>query len=171
MGKQKFAYAPSQLVILLLCISIFNPWITSAADAQQVDVRRLDQYYKVERSNGTRLDKIKNRRCKSCEEEEANAKSEYLQRAISGGSSVTYQREIESLIFADSKFVNRCWKNAIDNGMEFFFTVEESGVASDFAWFPKQSAGRCIKKHISKIEFPTLDKPHHSWLVVSGITQ
>jgi len=46
------------------------------------------------------------------------------------------------MIFTNARFVNRCWKNANEKGLEFFFTVSESGEASDFAWFPKYRAGK-----------------------------
>ena len=168
MGNLKVTHVLSQVAILLLCALGFNPWIITAANAQGLDKWQLERSYKVEPGSGSRLKTLGARECKSCAEKELKVKFEYLKRALSGESSSNYQKEIESIIFANAKFVNGCWKNAYDKGMEIFFTVSESGKASDFAWFPKHKAGKCIKQHVSKIEFPGVDKPYHAWLVVSG---
>lgn len=168
MDKQKVTHVPIYLAILLLCLSIFNTWVVPLASAQQLDMRHLDQSYKVERSRGSRLKEIEYKRCKFCKEKEDIAKFEYLERALTEPGSTSYQNKIESMIFTDTKFINGCWKNADDKGIEIFFTIGESGEASDFAWFPKHRAGKCIKQHISKIEFPGLDKPHHAWLIASS---
>ncbi len=171
MNKRRATLVSSHLVVVLLSLSIFNTWLVASASAQSLNLRHLDQAYKVERGRGSRLKDVEDRRCKSCEEKEADAKFEYLERVLTEQGSSSYQNQIESMIFTDAKFVKGCWKNANDKGIEIFFTVDETGEANDFAWFPKLRAGKCIKRHIAKIEFPGTDKPHHAWLVASGATR
>ena len=106
-------------------------------------------------------------RCRNCSAKAANEKSEYLKRVVTQHSSNEYQALVESHILSDPKFLNGCWKDASDKGMEFFFTVSETGVASDFAWFPKGQAGKCIKRHILDIAFPEPQSQHHAWILVT----
>ena len=164
MDKQNLISALSQKGIALLCLLIFSSWLMPPANAQEVE----DLLFNAERSSGSRIKDANDTRCKKCEENEANAKLEYLERVLSSEASNSYQKKIESMIFSNEKFVNGCWKNANDKGVEIFFTVSESGQASDFAFFPKHRVRKCIRRHISKIEFPSIDKPHHAWLVASG---
>ncbi|MFT5136103.1 MAG: hypothetical protein ACI9XU_000491 [Arenicella sp.] len=164
----KFTYVSELKVILLLGLAICSPMAITSVEAQTIQLKRLGQNFKIKRSNGSRIEKLKNLNCNNCSAEATNEKSEYLKRVMTEHASNEYQRTVESQIFADTEFVNGCWKDAIDKGMEFFFTVAETGVATDFAWFPKERAGKCIKRHISTIGFPQLEKPHHSWLLVTG---
>ena len=164
----KFTKAPRKRSCLLLGLILCIPLAVKTAAAQTVQLEQLDRNYKVVRSDGTRIKKLRNTNCSNCSASVTNEKSEYLSRVISGNSSREYERVVESHVFADTKFVNGCWKDAIDKGMEFFFTISETGVASDFAWFPKHGTGKCIKRHIAAIEFPEPEKPHHSWLLVTG---
>lgn len=168
MHLTEFKQISKRKTILLLGLMLCSPMITTTSDAQTVQLERPDRNYKVKRSDGTRIEKLRNKKCRNCSARDTNEKSEYLKRVMTEHSSNSYQRVVETQIFADAKFVNGCWKNALDKGMEFFFTVSEIGVPSDFAWFPKERAGKCIKRHISSIEFPKLEKPHHSWLLVTG---
>lgn len=153
--------------ILTLALLPFLLWNTPDADAQTVELRRLDQNYKVKRSDGTRIDLSKKRKCRECLKREAIAKTKYLKRVVMAKSSGDYQKLVESTVFADQKFVNTCWRKAVDKGIEFFFTVSETGAVEDIAWFPKERAGKCIKRHIANLEFPKQEKPHYSWLVVT----
>jgi len=153
------------MVMPLLFLLIYNPWVVTAANAQGQDRFKLDQRYKITYTLASRLKPVEARTCNYCEENRTKAKLKYLERVLADEASTSYQKEIESMIFTNAEFVNGCWKKANTKGMEFFFTVSESGEASDFAWFPKNRAGKCIKRHISKIEFPGIDKPHHAWLV------
>jgi hypothetical protein len=164
----EFTYASSLKAIFLLGLLLCSPMTVTTAEAQTVQLERLDRNHDVKRSNGTRTEKLRNLNCRNCSVEATNEKAEYLKRVVTEHSSNEYQRAVEAQIFADTKFVNGCWKNALDKGMEFFFTVAETGVATDFAWFPKEHAGKCIERHISSIGFPQLNKPHHSWLLVTG---
>lgn len=174
MDKQKVTYFPRYWVFFLIFLSVVSAGIGTLASA-----RELNQY-DLERASGvnvqriyraTRLKPIERKRCKSCGQKEADAISEYLGRVLKEKGSASYKSEIESIIFADSKFVNGCWQKANKKGLEIFFTIDESGSANDFAWFPKHRVGKCIKRHISKIEFPGIDKPHHAWLVASDGTR
>lgn len=167
MDKQNTKLTASRFLISAFILSLFQIGLMATTSAQQIKLRHLDEAYNVERSRGSRLKEIEYRRCKGCEEKESKAKLKYLERVLSEEGSASYQSEIESLIFTDSKFANGCWKKANKKGMEIFFTIDKSGSAGDFAWFPKNKAGKCVKKHISKIEFPDIEKPHHAWLVAS----
>ena len=171
MDKQKVTRLPRQLVLPLLLVSIFNPWLVETTSAQQLDVRHLEQSYNVKTNRGSRIKEPEHRRCKPCEEKETKAKLEYLERVLTEQGSANYQNEIEAIIFTDKKFVNGCWKKANKKGMEIFFTINNSGIVNDFAWFPKYRAGKCIERHISKIEFPDPGKPHHAWLVTPQLTR
>ena len=167
MRKIDFTFTSNRKLLLLLGLLFCSPWATSTVKAQTVNLP-LDRNYKIERSDGTRLKQLSNNKCRNCSAKLTAEKLQYLTRVITENPSNEYQRAIELQIFADAKFVNGCWKKAIDKGMEFFFTVSETGVPSDFAWFPKERAGKCIKRHIASIEFPELNKPHHSWILVTG---
>ena len=171
MDKQKVKNAPSQIVIPLLYLLIYSFGAVTTANAQEYDRWRLEKLPNVERGTGSRLAPVRDRECRYCKDNEANIKIKYLKRVLSEKGSTSYQKEIESMIFTNSEVVNSCWKNANGKGLEFFFTVNESGQARDFAWFPKHKVGKCVKRHISKIEFPSLDKPHHAWLVASETTR
>ena len=168
MDKQIATRVLSSKVMPLLCLLIFSPYVSTTTNAQEVDRWQLQKQHQLGRSIGSRLTPVRNRNCKYCEEKEVTAKLEYQARVLSGEDSIEYQKEIESMIFTNDKFVNGCWKNANAKGVEVFFTVSESGKASDFAFFPKNKVRRCIKRHIAKIEFPSIDEPHHAWLVTSG---
>ena len=152
----------------ILGLYVSSLLVITSVEAQVIQLDRLDRNYKVTRSDGTRIGQLKNKSCRNCSARETNEKSVYLKRVMTDHSSNAYQRAIELQIFADQKFVNGCWSKAIDKGMEFFFTVDETGSAVDFAWFPKERAGKCIKRHIADIAFPQQQKPHHSWLLVTG---
>lgn len=174
MDRQKVRHSSRYWVFVVIFLSIAHGGFATLANAQGWNLSDLDQAYGVgvQRSYGsTRVKKTDRMRCKSCEQKEAEAISEYLDRTLKEKGSASYKREIESIIFADSKFVNGCWKKANKKRLEVFFTIDESGLASDFAWFPKHKVGKCIERHISKIEFPNLNKPHHAWLVASGNTR
>lgn len=166
MDKQKETVFPRYRVMVLL-LPIFSAWFLTSAQAQDLGLHHLQQSFNLNSSRGSRIKAVENRRCKSCEEKEANAKFEYLDRVLSEQGSASYQKEVESMIFTDEKFINGCWKKANKKGIEFFFTIDNSGEANDFAWFPKHRVGKCLKRHISKIEFPTIEKPHHARLVAS----
>ncbi|MFT5610883.1 MAG: hypothetical protein ACI9WC_003240 [Arenicella sp.] len=168
MHLTKFTSISSLKGNLLLGLALCSPMAITSVKAQAIHFERLDQNFKIKRSNGSRIEKLKNLNCNNCSADATNEKSEYLKRVMTEHASNEYQRTVESQIFADTKFVNGCWKEAIDKGMQFFFTVAETGIATDFAWFPKERAGKCIKRHISTIGFPQLKKPHHSWLLVTG---
>ena len=172
MDKQKVTYFPRYWVFFLIFLLIVSTGFATLANARlnQYDLDRA--YGGVERHyTPERLIKTERKRCKSCGQKEADAISKYMGRVLKDKDSASFDSEIESIILADSKFVNGCWKKANKKGLDIFFTIDESGTASDFAWFPKHRAGKCIKRHISKIEFPDLDKPHHAWLVASGGTR
>lgn len=174
MDKQKITYFSRYWVFSLFFLSLVSAGFTTLANAQGLDHFGLDRTYgdTVQRSYApTRLKGVERKGCKSCEQKEAEAISKYLGRVLKEEGSASYDSKIESIIFADSKFVNGCWKKANKKGLEIFFTIDESGSASDFAWFPKHGVGKCIKRHISKIEFPDIDKPHYAWLVASGLTR
>jgi len=171
MYKPKVTHIPSLVLVLSLCLIGPNHWLMTAANAQQLDRWQLDRSYKIERGPGSRLPPVSQRNCRYCQEKERDTKFEYLKRVLTEQGSSSYQNKIESMIFTDAKFVNGCWKNAYDKGIEIFFTINESGEASDFAWFPKHKAGKCIKRYISKIEFPGIEKPHHAWIVASTTTK
>ena len=168
MQLAEFTYISNRKTILLLGLLLCSPMAVTTVEAHTIQLDRLDRNYTVKRSDGSRLDQLRNTKCRNCSEKVAHEKSKYLKRVVTQHSSNEYQKAVESLIFADTKFVNGCWKNAIDKGMEFFFTVSETGATTDFAWFPKEHAGKCIKRHISSIEFPQPTKPHHSWILVTG---
>lgn len=170
MHLKQFEYISNSKMVLFIGLILCSPLATTYVEAQTVGlVDRPDRNYTVTRSGGTRIKTLRNSRCSNCSIRDTNQKSEYLKRVMTEHSTNKYQTQLETQIFADTKFVNGCWKNAIDRGMEFFFTVSETGVASDFAWFPKEQAGKCIKRHIASIAFPLLQKPHHSWLLVTGL--
>ena len=173
MDKQKVTYFPRYWVFFLIFLLIVSTGFATLANARLLNQYDLDRAYGgVERGySAARLKKTERKRCKSCGQKEADAISKYMGRVLKDKDSASYDSEIESIILADSKFVNGCWKKANKKGLDIFFTIDESGTASDFAWFPKHRAGKCIKRHISKIEFPNLDKPHHAWLVASGGTR
>lgn len=173
MDKQKVTYFPRYWVFFLIFLSIVSTGFATLASARELNLYDLDRAHDdgVQRSYGaTRLKSTVRNRCKSCEQKETDSISEYLGRVLKQNSSASYESKIESIIFADSKFVNGCWQKANKKGLEMFFTIDESGSAVDFAWFPKSRVGKCIKRHISKIEFPGLEKPHHAWLGASGGT-
>ena len=167
MVEQKTTRAQKLIAILLLCLLGLNISFIKESNASQLDFEQLNQNNKVQRGSGSRLESPEHRRNKSYEEKDLDKKFEYLKRVLSGERSSTYQTEIESMILSDNKFVKRCWKKANNNGVEVFFTINESGNVTDLAWFPKHRAGKCIKRHISKIEFPEIEKPYHAWLTVS----
>lgn len=173
MDKQKVTFSPRYWVFLLIFLSIVSTGFATLASARELNLYDLDRAYDADVKRGygpTRLKSTVRNRCKSCKKKEADAISVYLARVLKQKSLASYETKIESIIFADSKFVNGCWQKANKKGLEIFFTIDESGSATDFAWFPKGRVGKCIKRHISKIEFPGLDKPHHAWLGGSGGT-
>lgn len=122
------------------------------------------------RARGSRIDRSEMNRCNlACQEKIELAKLSYLERALKPDSSAIYQKQLESKIFSDQKFVSKCWKGAADKGIDFFFTVTESGKAADIAWFPKERSAKCIQRHVKAMDFPQPTKPHHAWLLVSNL--
>lgn len=123
MDKQKVTYFSRYWVFLLIFVLIVSTGFTTLVSAREFNQYDLDQAYGtgVERSYGaTRLKATERKRCKSCEQKEADVISEYLDRVLKEKGSVSYDSKIESIIFADSKFVNGCWKKANKKRLEIF---------------------------------------------------
>jgi hypothetical protein len=131
---------------------------------------RLEQDNKVERKYATRIDREKMKKCQDCDQKAVLSKFKYMERVVSDNNSSDYQRVVESKIFTEA-FKHKCWKGALNKGIDFFFTITPSGEATEIAWFPKDRAAKCIKRHIESIEFPQPSETHYSWLAVTNIDQ
>lgn len=161
-------------IALLAVFSLLSCTIANASNHDLIRsgelMRQLDRENKVKTSRGaSRLKDRQDLRCKSCEERERQARFEYLSRAIAAQSSSEYQKRVKKIILADEKFVKNCWSRLSKREIEVFFTINEDGKAEDFAWFPKKTYGKCLSKHVTKIEFPKPEKAHYSWMVTSDV--
>lgn len=147
-----------------------HAWESMSRDTRNTkdQIRDTNKHF-YRRAYGTRIDRSKMDSCnKACQEKAGLAKISYLTRAVTADSSVDYQKQLESKILADQQFVSKCWEKAAQKGIDFFFTVTETGKASDIAWFPRERSVKCIQRHVKGLEFPQPDKPHHAWLAINN---
>lgn len=145
-------------------------YISHAAFAANSMMDRLDKENRVNKKLWPgRLGDQRELRCKACEERERETRFDYLSRAIASKGSAEYQNTVTSLILADEKFVKQCWARLSKREIEIFFTINEQGKAEDFAWFPNKTYGKCLSKHVTKIDFPKPEKAHYSWMVASEL--
>lgn len=157
------------LKVFLLSVVLVAPvWTFTSALAKDTQYRmRTENLFN--KSHGSRIDRSKLDKCEGCERDWAPERFEYLSRIANTESSKQFQKLLEQKIFADEKFTTKCWNPATEKQIDFFFTVSPDGKAKDFAWFPKDRAAKCIKRHISKLELPQPEQPHHSWLLVTNL--
>ena len=85
MDKKSLKSVLSRELVVLLCLSIFSAWVMVPANAQTKTVDEL--LFNAKRSSGSRLKEADDTRCKKCEENEVNAKLEYLERVLSSEAS------------------------------------------------------------------------------------
>ena len=168
--KHNFSYIRPAILMLISVIGVSTVAASNDGMSSGSLMQSLERDNKVKKSfYPSRLDKQKERRCKSCEERERDTRFEYLSRVIAENSSSEYQKQVKRLVLADEKFVRNCWSRLSKRETEVFFTINEDGRAEDVAWFPKRTFGKCLSKHVTKIEFPKPPRTHYSWIVTSEV--
>lgn len=153
-----------KILLLISVVLVYSPLSVTNVTADT----RL-QNMPIKNSHGSRIDRTKMKKCKNCRKDMVASKFKYFERMVAAKPSGEFQKLVEAKIFASDKFKSKCWASASKKGIDFFFTINKKGEPTDFAWFPKDRAGKCIARHIAGLEFPQPEETHYSWLAVTNI--